>query len=65
MDVLRELWDKWVNPVTIRGFVFVAAGGIILMFPDASTFLIRVVLAGALQSQQFKLKDVKWVINFA
>ena len=48
MDVLRDLWDKWVNPVTFRGAVFIAAGGTILMFPDASTFLIRVVLAGAL-----------------
>ena len=53
MDAVRELWGKWVNAVTVRGFIFVAAGGTVLAFPDASTFLIRIVLAGALIAYGF------------
>lgn len=40
--------QRFVNPATVRGLGFVAAGVFILAFPDASGLLIGLVVAGAL-----------------
>ena len=48
-DVLRYEWpDRWFNPATLRGVTLVAAGLVFLGFPDASAFVLRFVLAGAM-----------------
>ena len=39
---------SWINPATVRGATFVAAGVFILAVPDASTRLLGLVLAAAL-----------------
>lgn len=34
----------WLNPATIKGTIGIVAGAVILAFPDASIFVIRIVL---------------------
>ena len=43
-----EWTDRWFNPATLRGMTLVAGGLVFLAFPDASTFVLRFVLAGTL-----------------
>ncbi|MGI9665621.1 MAG: DUF389 domain-containing protein, partial [Acidimicrobiia bacterium] len=48
MGAVREQFDRWVNPATIRGVALVVAGLIILAVPGASTRVIGLVVAVAL-----------------
>jgi uncharacterized hydrophobic protein (TIGR00271 family) len=40
--------DRWFNPATLRGIALVAGGLVFLAFPDASTAVLRLVLAGVI-----------------
>jgi uncharacterized hydrophobic protein (TIGR00271 family) len=43
----------WLNPATIKGSILILAGLVILAFPEASIFLIRIVIGVALVGSGF------------
>ena len=43
----------WLNPATVKGTILILAGLVILAFPEASIFLIRIVIGVALVGSGF------------
>ena len=43
-----SIFDRWVNPATLRGAALAAAGFLVLALPDASAIVIRLILGIAL-----------------
>ncbi|MGI9585103.1 MAG: DUF389 domain-containing protein [Acidimicrobiia bacterium] len=45
MGELREAFDRWISPATIRGMALIAAGAFALAFPKLSTFTVGLLIA--------------------
>jgi uncharacterized hydrophobic protein (TIGR00271 family) len=42
---MREAFNRWISPATLRGLALVGAGAFVLAFPNRSTFTLGILLA--------------------